>query len=411
MHRTVKVALSAAAVGAVVLPNLPSAQAATFGTPVVVSSANVSEPGVEIAPDGTIYVHGPNGLPITSSIWRSGNGGASFALTPSTTRAGLGGGDIDMAIQPNGKLAFTDLWLGSSSVGASNDKGNTWVSSQFQGTPVQDRQWVETTGNDVVYHVTHQLAAGLVVSKSVDGGVTYPVQTLAASTLDQGNCICPAGFMVAEAGTQPLGIDDKVGVAYTTATGVKFARSSNGGLTWTQSTIDTTGGGSTLDSFPVVANAGNGTLIAVWLDVTNTASRVMLSRSTNWGANWSSPSSLVATGSSVFPWVDATPTKVGVSLYHTSSSGRPDSVPNSAQWYLKYLDSSDGGATWSSLTTADSTAVKSGPICVDGISCSSDRELGDFQMIALNANDKANIAYVRSINGANDTEVRFVKET
>ena len=410
MHRTVKVAFGAAAVGAILLPNLP-AQAATFGTPIVVTSANVSEPGVEIAPDGTIYVHGPNGVPLSSSIWRSLNGGASFTITPSMTRTGLGGGDIDMAIQPNGKLAFTDLWLGSSSVGTSTDKGNTWLTSQFQGTPVQDRQWVETTGRDVTYHVTHQLAAGLVVSKSLDGGLTYPIEVLAASTLDQGNCICPPGFMIAEAGTQPLGIDDKVGVAYSTATGVKFARSFNGGTTWAQSTIDGTGGGSTLDSFPVVANAGNGTLIAVWIDVSNTSSRVMISRSTNWGVNWSAPASLVATGTSVFVWVDASPTKVGVSLYHTSSSGRPDNVANSAQWYLKYLDSTDGGVTFSGLTTADSTAVKSGPICVDGISCSADRELGDFQMIALDANDKANISYVRSINGANDTEVRFVKET
>lgn len=414
MHRSIKASALAAAVSCPLLLLLPGnpADAATFLAPVVVSANNITEPGVEIGPGNVRYVHGPSGIPIWSQIWRSEDAGATWFLTPNVTRAGLGGGDIDIAVQPGtGKLAFTDLWLGSSSVGISSDKGQTWVTNQLQGTVVQDRQWVQTTGRDITYHVTHQLAAGLVVGKSVEGGLTYPVQTLAASTLDQGNCLCPPGYLIAEAGTQPLGIDDKVGVIYTTATGVKFARSSNGALTWAQSTIDSTGGGSTLEAFPVVANAGNGNLVAAWLDVTNSASRVMFSESLNWGVSWSAPTAIVSAGTSVFPWIDAKGGKVAVSLYHNSSTGtKPDNVPNSSSWHLKYLERNNG--TWDqALTVADPTAVKSGPICTDGLNCGSDRELGDFQMVALDANSKANISYVRSINGANDTEVRFVKQS
>lgn len=410
MKRTLKAGLAAASFGVILLPHLtPSANAATFGTSVLVSASDITEPGIEVAPDGTLYVHGPTGVPLFSTIWRSGNGGTSWTQTSQLTRLGLGGGDIDIAIQPNGKLAMTDLWLGSSAVGSSNDKGNTWIMNQFQGTPVQDRQWIATTGNDVVYHVTHQLAAGLVVSKSLDGGTAYPVQTLAASTLDQNNCLCPPGYLVAEAGGQAAGMADKVGTIYTTQTGVRFSRSLNGGLTWTRSDVDPIGGASTMDAFPVVANAGGGKLVAVWLGVTNSASTVNIATSNDWGGTWSTPRTLVSTGSSVFPWVDAKGGKVAVSLYHTTNTGGPDRVAESAQWFLKYLESADGGATFGTMTSADATAVKTGPICTDGLNCSTDRELGDFQMVAIDNAGLANISYVRSLNGE-DTEVRFVKQ-
>jgi hypothetical protein len=405
-----------------VLPN-HTATAATFNSPVVVSGTDASEPGIEVAPDGTLYVHAPTGIPLWSSMWRSTNAGANWTALTSATRASLGGGDIDMAIQTTppalaGKLLFTDLWLGSSTVGTSTDKGNTWLQNDLQGVVAQDRQWVQTTGNDVAYHVTHQLASGLWVSKSLDGGLTYPIHVLAASTLDQGNCICPPGYMIAEPGNGAAGTNDKVGVIYTTATGVNFSRSLNGGLTWARSTVDPTGGASTIESFPVVANAGGNNLVAVWMENTGSSSRIMAATSGNWGATWNAPYAIVNTGTSVFPWVDARGGHVAVTLYHTTATGGPDNVANSAQWFIKYLDT-DGllsGSTlvaqpaFTALTTADATAVKTGPICTDGINCSADRELGDFQMVALDANVKANISYVRSIDGNFNTEIRYVRQ-
>ena len=417
MKSYVKAAIAAAAMAGLVVPNLP-ANAATFGAPVVVSSADNSEPGVEVAPDGTLYVHAPTGIPLWSSIYRSTNGGATWGQLTSITRASVGGGDIDMAIQPNGKLLFTDLWLGSSTVGVSSDKGNTWIQNPIEGVLAQDRQWVQTTGDDIAYHLTHQLAAGLMVSKSFDGGLTYVQHTIAATTLDQGNCICPPGYLIAEKGTattvdgvKRLGTDDKVGVIYSTSTGVKFSRSLNGGLTFSHAIVDPTGGASTLDSFPIVANAGGDNLVAVWLENASSSSRVMISRSADWGKTWGPSSVLVSAGSSVFPWVDAKGSKVAVTLYHTTATGGPDKVANASQWFIKYLESSNGGASFGPLETADPTAVKSGPICTDGLNCNADRELGDFQMVAIDNAGMANISYVRSIDGNFNTEVRFVKQT
>src|SRR3954464_7847650 len=103
------------------------ARAAAFGTPVVVSGDNASEPGIDVAPDGTLYVNAIPGLLSTipgspSFIYRSSNGGAGWTKLPASLKANLpGGGDADVAVAPDGTLSETDLWLGSSTVSTSSD--------------------------------------------------------------------------------------------------------------------------------------------------------------------------------------------------------------------------------------------------------------------------------------------------
>src|SRR5207247_1742748 len=83
---------------------------------------------------------------------------------------------------------------------------------------------------------------------------------------DQTGCICPPGTLIAEGGTILSG--GNVGFVYATSTGgVNFAKSTNGGLTFSsvpvrasQSTVDTG------KAFPVVANAGGNHLVAVWME-------------------------------------------------------------------------------------------------------------------------------------------------
>ena len=86
-------------------------------------------------------------------------------------------------------------------------------------------------------------------------------------------------------------------------------------------------------------------------------------------------------------------------------------MPDSAQWFETYLESTDGGATFSAPQTVDPTAVKSGPICTQGTGCSGDRELLDFQSVALDNSNLADLAYTRSIDGNSNTELRFAHET
>lgn len=380
----------------------------------MVSGLDDSEPGIDVASDATLYVNAPQGLGFASHVWRSTDSGLSWALTPAGTRGALpGGGDADIAVdRADGTVYMTDLWLGSATVSVSHDRAQTWTANPLEGVVVQDRQWVATSGGGIVYHVTHQIPAGLVVSKSVDGGVTYPVSTVAATPVDQTDCVCPPGTLVAAAGTGgPAGLGDKVGVIYATSTGgVKFAHSGNGAASFTTSSVSPSGAADTAANFPVVADAGGGRLVAVWLEISSSPawSHVRFSSSSDWGTTWDVPRTLVSAGTSVFPWVDARGGKVAVSLYHTSSPGTPDTVSPSAKWYESELESADGGGTFGPLASADTTVAKTGPVCTEGLNCGSGRELGDFQQVALDPLGRANLAYNRSIDGS-DTEVRFVR--
>jgi hypothetical protein len=407
--------VAAAAIGLAAAP--PSAHAA-FGAPVVVTDADLGEPGIDAAPNGTLYVNAPTGLLSNapgspSDVFRSRDGGATWTLLPAGLKANLpGGGDSDIALDPvTGAIAETDLWLGSATVSRSTDEGDTWTANPLQGVVVQDRQWVAQAGGGVVYHLTHQIPAGLVVSKSLDGGLTYPLHSVGATPADQTGCICPPGTLIAENGST-LGLADKVGFVYATSSGgVKFARSTNGGATFSQAVVGPPTSGDTTPAFPVVANAGGGRLQAVWLEVDGTAASVVkTARSADWGATWSAPRVLVDAGASVYPWVAAQGVKVAVSLYHTASAGTPNTVPEDAAWFESYLESTDGGATFTALETVDPTPVKSGPICTEGVGCSGDRELLDFQSDTIDGQGRANLTWTRSIDGVADTELRFARQ-
>jgi len=389
------------------------AGAATFAAPVVVSSDNASEPGIDIAPDGTVYVNAIPGIGSSlpgspSFIYRSSDGGASWTKLPASLKANLpGGGDADIAISADGTLSETDLWLGDSTVATSSDKGQTWTANPVQGPPVQDRQWVTATSGGRVYHVVHQIPTGLWVARSIDSGLTYPQQAIAATPLDQTGCVCPPGNIVSEDGGL---LADKVGGVYATSVGgVGFYRSTNGGLTFTNTTPGPASDATTNGAFPAVADNGNGRLAVVWQAVLGNTSTIWFTTSSDFGSTWAPARQIVTSGTSLYPWVAYRGGKIAISLYHSAASGTPDTVAEGSQWFESYLESTDGGATFSALQTADPTPVKTGPICTDGINCAEDRELGDFQQVALDAAGHALMAYDRSIDNVGDIEVRFVK--
>src|SRR5438477_8330997 len=409
----------ALALGLVVAPTARGAGG--FGSPVVVTGLDTGEPGIDVAADGTIYVNAPAGLLSNlpgspSFVFRSDDGGATWTLTPPGSRASLpGGGDSDLSVDPaTGALYMTDLWLGSATVSRSTDRGASWLANPLEGVVVQDRQWVASAGGGNVYHATHQIPLGLVVSKSAApaDGLVYPVSTVAATPVDQTGCVCPPGNLTAEPGTDPLGSGDRVGLVYATSTGgIKFARSTNGAISFTNVAVSPASSADTTPAFPVVASAGHGSLHAVWLEVFGTASsRIGYARSADWGASWTKPVILVSGGASVYPWVAAGGSKVSVTLYHTAAGGTPDTAAEGSQWFETYLESTDGGTTFSPLAIIDSVPVKSGPICTQGIDCSGDRELLDFQSVTLDGAGRANAVWTRSIDGVSDTEIRFARQ-
>jgi hypothetical protein len=402
---------------AVVLLLATSLPAAAFTAPVVVTDQDVGEPGIDVAADGTLYVNAPVGLlsslpGAASLLFRSDDGGASWIRTDPGLRANLpGGGDSDVALSPSdGTVYFTDLYLAESTVSVSHDKGATWAfANPVGGAPVHDRQWLCAPGGSDVYHVYDQIPTGLWVSHSIDGGMTYALGSLAATPVDRTGFIGPPGTMVCEAGAGMLGTGNRVGVIYANSTGgVGFARSTNGGVTWTQVLVSSVDGADTTGGFPIVADAGNGRLAAVWMEFLGGRSRVRFSSSVNFGGTWSAPATLVSAGTSLYPWVDARGGKISVALYHSDAEATPDTVPEESLWYVKYLESTGGAFT--PLAVVDPTPVKSGPICVEGLNCSGDRELLDFLSVAIDPALRANVVWTRSIDGESDTEVRYSRQ-
>ena len=385
-----------------------SAHAATFGAPVNVRDNGGSEPGIKVAPDGTLYIFAATSLvigqipPSVSAVYRSDDGGANWVTTPIGLRqAAIGGGDVDLAVAPdNGTISTTDLWLGSASVASSSDKGNTWLASPFNGLFVEDRQWVAAVGGGRVYHVVHQIPAGDVVSTSVNSGLLYPIHSLAATPLDQTGCICAPGNIVAENGGL---LGDRIAFVFpTTTSGVGLSRSTNGGLTWTVTYpgISVNAGG--LTGFPSIGDDGAGHLAIVWQPAGNGG--FYLVTSNDFGNTWSAPQLVEGTGTSVYPWVAVRGGKIAVSYYHTTNAANvADDVGASATWTISYKDSSDGFAS-----RADIETVKSGPICTQGTNCSADREFGDFQEVAIDGAGKSVVTYNRDVPG--NTQVRFAKQ-
>jgi hypothetical protein len=393
-----------------------AAQAATFST-TVVTGDDAGEPGIAVGKDNAIYIDAPSGLlsnlPGSPSwIYKSTDQGASWTKLDPGLRANFpGGGDVNISIAPDtGTIYGTDLWLGSATVFTSADGGASWLANPLQGVPVQDRQWVAAASGGNVYHATHQIPLGLVVSKSTNG-LVYPFSTVAATPVDQTGCVCPPGNLIAEGGGGLLGTTDKVGLIYATSSGgIKFARSTNGGITFTNVEVSPASSADTGQAFPVVANAGGGNLVAVWQEVSGNTSTVHFARSADWGTTWTDRKALVTAGTSLYPWVAAEGSKVAVSLYHTDAAGTPSTAPESAQWFEQYLESSDGGVTFGTPQTVDPTVVKTGPICTEGINCSGDRELLDFQSLTVKGGT-AYLTWTRSIDGVSNTELRFARQT
>ena len=163
---------------------------------------------------GNLYVAAIQGVPGGVDVWKSYDTGKSFtylgqpdgtqvvATTGTTTGVGLGGGDEDLAVGTSGNVYMNSLWLGSTTQASSYDGGNAWaVNPLSSDIPGDDRQWIASYGNNVLYLTYKQLGADLtgtvsiVVVKSSDGGITFPQITQVTTPVagvqpgDQGNIV------------------------------------------------------------------------------------------------------------------------------------------------------------------------------------------------------------------------------
>jgi hypothetical protein len=130
-----------------------------FGVPRIVDPVHTyGEPDIRVAPNGTVYVSGPQGTGVQRSIWNASyDNGDSYrlvqdnktgtappsAVTPTKSTMGPGGGDTEIAIDRHNNIYYADLYaLACFTTGYSHDNGQT-----VQSTPLgcssagADRQW------------------------------------------------------------------------------------------------------------------------------------------------------------------------------------------------------------------------------------------------------------------------------
>ncbi len=347
---------------------------------------------------GNLYVATIQGTPAGTDIFKSTNGGqtwsylgqpdgAQAAATLGARGAGIGGGDEDIAVEPNGTVNMIALWgliagppLEVTSTSSSNG-GSTWVANPISSTaPIVDRQWIAAGLNPgEVYFTLRQLGAdligtdSLVAYKSFDGGKTFP-QISEITT--------------PELGVQPyiqgnLTVDRNNGYVYNVFVGypgntIYVAKSTDGGQTW-QLKLVVTGPTSVnyANVFPVVAvDRGSGVHVA-YCDGQN----MRLTSSADGGATWSTP--VIVNNNSyskiaLMPWLDAGAYgKVDLVWLGTGSSSNLDT---NATWRVSMAQTQNAFAKVPTFyESVASDVVHTGPVCVNGDNCpAGSRNLADY---------------------------------
>jgi hypothetical protein len=412
----------------------------TFDEPVIVDNddLNVAEPSIEVAPDGAIYVTGPQGIPGVrvpavapgtqdvpgvggDVIWRSDDDGKTFRFLGSYDGS-LGGGDADVVAAPNGSLYASGLNLACIAVAASSDRGETWVPNPAgctDGAGLADRQWNDVDGNNAVYTGYGTLTQGLVLHKSVISG---PAVVNGPSTIvNNGDYQWPGVVDVNPTNGNAV-------MAWNTSSNDVIQINGvtrSGALLFPTPKKVATAGGDTFDSFVAIDHGKDGTLYAVWTE-RRAALRetwTMLAASRDGGTTWDTPVHVDSTPrTTVFPWVTAGDAgRVAVTYLGTDSTGpSPESLDvKNAGWEVWSSFSTDYGTTFAEHRTTP--MLHQGSICTSGTGCATGtRDLADFietdldengcLVTAYTDNSRDTVAANGTRSGDEATRVAFVRQ-
>jgi hypothetical protein len=399
-------------VGAV-LTSLPAeaASTATFSPPMILAGGG-AEPSIRVPSDGksAAYVSAPAAL--GSNFWRitdRHNPDGTHTFVQSAVQQpdlGTGGGDSEISVgnAPSGEsgcdtIAYSGLHnidlLDNFTVAVSKDCGKTFSLANPYATQntLTDRQWQVFDGKNTNFLIYHKVdTSQIVVSESIDGGMTYvslapdgahgiiDAATLpaAANSNQVGNIVVdyshptgtnnllsgePSHRMYAVFGAPRDAADNAQAQIDTNAQGagaynhvdtIYLARSDDGGLTWTDTKvygIDPKSRRELNLLFPVVDVDKAGNVYVVWSD----GFKVEYAASTDGGKTFSQPFQVnkdnrglvAATGaekpdpgkSDLFPWLAAgADGYLDIVWYHGQGG--------SATSNLAYRDPGDAKTSW-----------------------------------------------------------------
>ncbi len=253
------------AAGALVASNAtagasPRRETLGFASNTLVYTGNYGEPGLATDRSGrTIYVTTPGDggavLGKSSDHGRHFRRLATVRPKSGSLEARSAGSDSDVAVTPNGDVLTADLNLSPVAivVSRSSDGGRSFPQQTtiLTGTPA-DREWVATDGptGAIVYVAYHDLGTGTVLAvRSTDGGKTFGPQMLLES---QPTTIAQAGHNGTSIGS--LSTDGRGGVYLNYGTtrldttdttygsppisSIQIAVSRDFGQTWTDHTVN-----------------------------------------------------------------------------------------------------------------------------------------------------------------------------
>jgi len=151
-------------------PTPAPAQPLAFSSTVLPKAGG--EPNVAVSPDGKTVLVSGLGSTSPAALFRSTDGGRTFAkLNPTFTKRG--GGDWDMRFIDNHTIIAADLSVGSGIyIDRSTDAGEHWTTTTIQ-LDVYDRPWIDHFGANKVYVVAKGFDGIPQLFTSNDGGASF----------------------------------------------------------------------------------------------------------------------------------------------------------------------------------------------------------------------------------------------
>lgn len=248
--------------------------------------ANCHEPSLAVLPDGVVLVANSFAAPMA----RSTDGAASFTLLPPVLGpAATGGGDALLQLAPDGSVWWSTLDPTGLLVARSANGGLTWSAPVRvdMGAPT-DRQWLAFGAKDGAMFATVQGKGGIRAAVSHDAGATWerPIVLTSATAIGGAPTTVASGWIVPrfDYANQSLVVDASADEGARWTTHVAYVNASSPG-----------------DFFPI-AHADGGDIVLTWRAADRT---VLLSRSTDGGASWSTPLQASRPGERVAasPWL------------------------------------------------------------------------------------------------------------
>jgi hypothetical protein len=361
------------------------------GTVTAPETVRDGEPSIRADVRGNVYPAGIRGVPAGVDVWRFGpnafcprfkwHDDSEFPLgvgdppsNPNNPNAGYvylgqpdgifatdgagspdaGGGDIELAVSfpalPSATptLSMVSLTLANITSAASTNRGNDWTpANPFAALgPPADRQWIEAYGQNTVYLYYRTLATltGLVLQKSIDGGITYA----ASFGIPNPTGYTPGWIDVDQTPNGNGSVDIYLSAQNSSELVVFHCVDPTPGLPSVIScsapvTVDKTMSHGHIFDVVSVDSADN--VYTTWSNNRD----VFYAYSTNKGATWSNPIAVTNSGTggmpttNIFPWITAGDNgRIGIVWYGTDA---PTHADNNAEWKTYYAFTANARAS------------------------------------------------------------------